>query len=997
MKRQSKPKLKGTVLFTVISVMSLLIIFLTGTLVLAASASNRAHKNYSSSQTEYTSRTAIDSVLNAIKVDNAFANAICAVSETSGPLSVPVTIESSTANLNSMGKVNDVTVEYYGKKQYYNQDTNAWEEKDLLKVTASVTLGGQTSTSSAYLVKDPPKADNNASGGAGFVTTGGTEFFCELNPFGGTYVNIPTLAVARTYNYLDPTKDYLSTYQIDITNTPVIEADFVVNGSFEIQSAFNGFIFPYEGTGVSIWGDLLMGETGNNFVKSSNCDTSGTYNFNKIPYIYVDNAITNGVNPWSGSLYQVKVNIGSSDKPLNIFCGSINITNCNDFNVNADMYCMDAGVTSVIDSVNTSTLSSWTSSVVNKTNGQNGNYVSGNLFSKGNLYLDKTSVTGDVRAEGDVTIAHNVTIGGDLVVGGTLTVLPNPDNTAVPCTIDITGNIYCDNVVGFEVPAPTLKAGYSTRQSFYHPETYVLDDDKQVEYEIIYNQRYEYYYDSTTNQYSDINGTVYPADIMAMYASWGLVNQNIDAFGTPTVNAYGQPDYYYYVKLDRNGNPVAPPPHMGGLSSYDLSAYSFYVSRRIGPAADIGITRYDEVGETHPVYYTIQNYDGTDSGVVTTETLVYYRDTDQQIVPYDEAMSFSVTLLPLTAYVDSLGNPKDIYPIYAEKDVLLGLTQLADATTGNLLNVEETQVVMTMEDILDDVVNPYKYANIPTKFQTAVQDLRNTGEIINDVYELRSEMGTVATSLYDASGNLNIQYTPYTGQSKAIPVINKNCIIDMPWGIDASAFPGGVYPHDERALVINPGSSEICVVIDALSLQSGTKILIDDSQGGSVHLYVSDGSTMSLQDGTIMTTEYYKLFKDGTDFEIYLNSSARAKDAWGNVMNLPTPNSPNLYIYGGVGSKLQMGNFVAITGYILSPNLNLDYDGTASEFTANNIYYNNYKIDNNKPIVIGCLNASTVESANLVNCLYLADSTGGTPIATPDATHWFKILYYDEY
>ena len=45
-------KVKGSILFTVVSVMAILIIFLMGTLVLATSASNRAHRTYSTSQTQ---------------------------------------------------------------------------------------------------------------------------------------------------------------------------------------------------------------------------------------------------------------------------------------------------------------------------------------------------------------------------------------------------------------------------------------------------------------------------------------------------------------------------------------------------------------------------------------------------------------------------------------------------------------------------------------------------------------------------------------------------------------------------------------------------------------------------------------------------------------------------------------------------------------------------------------------------------------------------------
>ena len=60
MKTENRKTLRGSVLFTVICVMALLIIFLTGTLALASASSNRAHKSYASSQASYTARAAID-------------------------------------------------------------------------------------------------------------------------------------------------------------------------------------------------------------------------------------------------------------------------------------------------------------------------------------------------------------------------------------------------------------------------------------------------------------------------------------------------------------------------------------------------------------------------------------------------------------------------------------------------------------------------------------------------------------------------------------------------------------------------------------------------------------------------------------------------------------------------------------------------------------------------------------------------------------------------
>ena len=65
MKTEKKKTLRGSILFTVVCVMALLIIFLTGTLALASAAGNRAHRSYSVSQANYTARAAIASFTDA--------------------------------------------------------------------------------------------------------------------------------------------------------------------------------------------------------------------------------------------------------------------------------------------------------------------------------------------------------------------------------------------------------------------------------------------------------------------------------------------------------------------------------------------------------------------------------------------------------------------------------------------------------------------------------------------------------------------------------------------------------------------------------------------------------------------------------------------------------------------------------------------------------------------------------------------------------------------
>lgn len=442
-------KVKGSILFTVVSVMAILIIFLMGTLVLATSASNRAHRTYSTSQTQYTARTAIDSILEAFSSSDDFAEAICDLSPSNSSLTVDVELDQST--LASMGDVHDVVIEYVGQQKYYNENTKVWEDKDQLKITAQVTLGGITKTATGYLIKDPPKNNSSSGGGAGFVTGGTANSKNHTSSFGGTYFNIDQTLASLDFNTLDlgaETKSYWSNQKFSLTNGQVMEADVVMNGSLYINTKCI-FLFPTTGKGVSVWGDLSFQNPDKMDFISKNVIAGNSYKYNEIPYLYVDGTIkTEGENSliW-----------GNSNLPLNIFCGKTEITCGSNSNIYADMYIMDEGNSFITAKGSNSMLTKWTSSVLNKTRDLNAaSYSSGSIFSKGNLTLGGFSVTKDVRVKNDLTIdatTYDVTIGGDVVVGGKLTITGSKN-------VSIGGTIYCNNVSAPGIVTNTnLKAG----------------------------------------------------------------------------------------------------------------------------------------------------------------------------------------------------------------------------------------------------------------------------------------------------------------------------------------------------------------------------------------------------------------------------------------------------------------------------------------------------------------------------------------------------------
>lgn len=453
MKTEKKRSFKGAVLITVVSVMSLLIVFLTSTLVLATAANNRAHKSYSSSQANYTARTAIDSILKAAKEDEHFATAMASL--TSGGFDVDVTMESTSAG---MGRITSARIEYAGSRDYYDSAENEWVSKDLLSITANVLYGGEEKTVTAYVLKNPPVSVSGSGGGGGFVTVGSAVVSNHTNSFGGTYLGIGLGSGGRVYQQSNPSlpvpfdevsfnqKLYLNvkdgvSYSYDADGKPffapeadlndgnadndimvsyytgndhTIEAPFVVNGSLVVNTQTE-IIFPKKGSGMAVWGNMDVQNS--SFRVSSdtvNNDNAVAFNqeitkFQDIPYIYVDSLL--------------KFNnqtVGDSNLPLNIFCGSMNAQQ-NGVDIYANIYCQDSDKTSVIGNTNTA-LHAWSNSVLNGTDTYLGSQTSGNFYTKGNLDVtgNGANIAGDLVVEGDLTLKGNLTVGGSIVVKGTL-------------------------------------------------------------------------------------------------------------------------------------------------------------------------------------------------------------------------------------------------------------------------------------------------------------------------------------------------------------------------------------------------------------------------------------------------------------------------------------------------------------------------------------------------------------------------------------------------
>lgn len=1010
MKRKKNRKLHGSVLLTVVVVMSLLIVFLFGTLTLATAANNRAHVNYSSSQTNITSRTVVDAAVKAMIQDPDYAKYVMDNADTA-EINIPVQISAKHngkyGTVVGRGDQSTVSVRKEGTKKFYDDSKHEWVDADVLKFTATVRLGGVDTTTSAYVVKPPTMPDPPNDGG--LVTVAGAQLVCQTNVYGGTYLCMPEESTALNFDYAY--RDDYSDYESAPTNYRQFKAFDESNGNTYIKLEksgatlehdvyiynnlyvmdWSGFMFE-KGKGLTVWGDMYFHNNAYGHLEyKMNSNTDESMNFIEIPYIYVDGTIKG----------TVKLGNKTNPFPLNVFCGNIEVNEPNDFVIAADLYCMNENATSVIKAKNTTSLYSWTGSVVNKESASDPavNHAASSIYSKGSFELGKMKIDGDVKIEKDCRL-KDVSIEKDLYVGGRLDV----DN--VEQLNKIKGKIYCNDVYVNGVK--------------YEPEK----EQENIEFKVPNDTRQ--YYAFTPTESEDQGAGVF---------KWK------DIFGHSTLDSYETVYYRWEEDFQPAGVGVYPPitnpveaevylkdepgwpKKLDELpSTKDGHSDFYYVQTDVSRA---GITKdsLDEnnvlklnPGETVRTRYGVFNMDDlysipcNDSGDGSTE-------------PYTiKTMLITGDNIKADSKVQKLESTVVVYPSYAERHTILGLEKKEE---GGIVSIPEVdfniknkiakyqelakkKIVKTLVDV-SKIANPYQYSTfdeqIQDKYETLTKRTEDKSDDINlyeSYYEVIQGTGKYLESISD--NGATYVYTECTEQVAADPwcnfamnkagmYIDKDCILDM-------SAPGAQYGKN---IVFNPGTDEMLVVIRSFDLDHH-KIIVDDSMGGKVYFYIEPGVTWQPKGASIMTTSYINFFNNNSNIK-FKSSNVSDVDAV-DLEKAPELDNgrvnPGIYIYGGEGSKLSIADYKFMTAYVRSPELEVQIMSTNDPgINIEKFYYHDVDVKN--PItgvsgpdqfIIGAMNSKEATFDNRINIIYM---NGGEDGNDDSSNSRYNVLYYDEY
>lgn len=351
MKTEKKETLRGSALFTVVAVMAILILFLTGTLALATASNSRAHKSYSISQASYTARSAIRSFKAAME-DPTNGEGIVAAVQAIGTGSVQKLypeIDYGDHTMGNIGYWDETTgdwVDDHLKLEampdmidwVYNDTEDKWIPYNVVRLTATCRLGREEETVQAYISKnvtiteeEEPVSDSEVKG---LQEAGGNTYGNGGDIYGG-------LGIALADDPSDGVGEYLLNNAFQTYTT----LNFI-NASVNVRTSSFG-IHVEKSNNTPVSGNVIMGNVSlynNAFVTlEDSYEMKKNFKQKDIPYLYVDNLMYDRVDTDTPFVQPAGGYDSTKFQPFNIYAGTMYFSQ--QFKARSDVYLMDEPVT----------------------------------------------------------------------------------------------------------------------------------------------------------------------------------------------------------------------------------------------------------------------------------------------------------------------------------------------------------------------------------------------------------------------------------------------------------------------------------------------------------------------------------------------------------------------------------------------------------------------------------------------------------------------------
>lgn len=476
-------KVKGTVLFTVVCVMMVLIVFLLGTLALAATANKRANYNFQKEQTETIARSVLDSVVTALNDttinDPSNTNSIKSKVESMPDAGMTMKVQIKQVNADGTDGAGyddyDVDIVKAQQKMYlYDDVTDSWYPGEVYQMSTTVTTaaGNAPSTYSIYLFRGTTPSNPGSGGGGGggaFVSLGdvGNQIGTGGNVTGGTQIGLG--------NGTDNTPHQMM-------NDTQIESPFLLKGSLKtnanVRTYFAGLGDQYQKQYFAVTGDFVI-ENNYNVSTAVNANTGlpknvisewtyTTKDSNNIETTHTNREREDIPSFYVGGTFYYRdsqISFGDDNMPVNMYLGAIqppsydqsnptgNYSTLNSMKVVGNVYLFDETKESYLKTQlnGSSMLYNWGTSLLdqpsdNLTYSKDSHSITnfGNMYCAGSMRLGFYSGIGNPLIAGDLRIAKDLnldvsqagltmTIGGDFVVGGSFGTYNNTQNITIKC------------------------------------------------------------------------------------------------------------------------------------------------------------------------------------------------------------------------------------------------------------------------------------------------------------------------------------------------------------------------------------------------------------------------------------------------------------------------------------------------------------------------------------------------------------------------------------
>lgn len=1029
MKTEKKRNLKGAVLFTVVSVLAIMIIFMTCTLAMSAAANKRARKTYSTSQSSYTARTAIDSILAAVGTDKNFSKSIRDL-KIGNEMDVIVEI-----NNQSMGSIDNAKIKYVGTKKVFDPDStvNAWVNRNLYTITADVTIDGETTTITSNVLQDPPQPPGGGGGGAAFLTYGGgLDVGNFTGTWGGSYFGMGDWAngevtknwqTGLSYIEWNPVlskmmlltdKGYLTGKDYHFQNDNHVEAPFVVNGNFNVTNKltvyYNYHASGVDNPGMQVWGDLNIDNNKLNLqatAKLKEYIKNNGYSFIDMPYLYVDGTIKSG-NP--GLTIGVEDGeVKAFNAPLNVFCGNME-TNTGPVKLRADVYCMDNDKTTVFGD-NGSNLYRWSNSVVN--GGVSYSTLGGDFYSKGNVEVagqNEHYFGGDVRIEGDLIVKSKMTVEGILAVGGnikmeggTLTVNGKNKDGSSKVTAGASG-IYADHASG---------AGFTSDKGAFKAD---LFETKEKEAVLAKSIKLASGAGANWAWVKSSAPGLMPKELNKTDLTKEDVTVSVYDFEWGS-NMPALPDEYMIQKFDNEPDKDAistAPKYQAfvrkgtDIEVSDSEAHEISNLKFNGKTVD-SLANFKTVNPEgiYPIKAERETIMGAKWPVKGIENRVVIKPDDldfNNFATYNQVMIGNGVIKKTCTLTGKFDKTIKIKPENGEEIYV----QLKDVNFESpMITVDERNVSSNTAKIevdeTDGKVHFVLSGNVESNYY--YKDETRDTKLLKTVYDWMNEFALETVKEKPSS-----EPAPITGSASALE-ISENSTLKGDWGASNYNIPEADDPVNpgkkHRDITIKaPANGEIWITLDNFKTDNNVRIVVDDTAGGTVKFYIK-GECKLGSGGGIVSKSFIDI--QGNDkFHIISHNIYKDQFITGEYKNYPVYKAPKIKVFAESGAgkepKLQLENDAMITGYVHAINLAVTFPTVSDNLTlTNKIIYDGQPLESANPKiprigVVGMLDVKSCTAGNDWLLLYVDESDDDQQIfVDAEGKHTYSSVEYMAY